>query len=127
MKQLIHNSSNNYIDERDSITWHSNLPHSLGWKYTIIRYNNLLYWWYLKHSNWFIYFGGYFELKACLINHINNRLHTILGTQLHDIGILIYHMHKYVRDINLLLEFELLYNIEFFIKMEGWIIAKVWL
>ena len=68
-----------------------------------------------------------FELKPCLINQINKRWHTIGGTQLHEIDILIYHMHKYVRDINLLLKFELLYDIEFFIKMEGWIIAKVWL
>ena len=39
-----------------------------------------------------------------------------LVTQLHDIDILIYYMHKYVGYINLLSEFELLYDIEFLLK-----------
>jgi len=46
------------------------------------------------------------------------------GTQLHDIDILIYYMHKYVGDINLLLEFELLYDIEFLLKWDVELLLK---
>ena len=41
-----------------------------------------------------------------------------MGTQLQDIDILNYYMYKYVEAIELLLEFELLYNIEF-LKKDG--------
>ena len=57
-----------------------------------------------------------FKLKSCLINRINQRPHTILSIQLHDIGTLNYYMHKYVEAVKLLLEFILLYEIKLFLK-----------
>ena len=39
-----------------------------------------------------------------------------MSTQLHNINILNYFMHKYIEVVKLLLEFKLLYDIEFFLK-----------
>ena len=67
-----------------------------------------------KHSDRFVCSRS--QTKSCLINQIKYRWHTILGTQLHNIDILNYYTHKYVGAIKLLLEFELLYYIEFLLK-----------
>ena len=41
-----------------------------------------------------------------------------MSTQLHDIDILNYYMHKYVEAVKLLVEFEILYDIKVFKKMQ---------
>ena len=71
-----------------------------------------------KQSNQFICSRRPFKLKLCLINRINKRSHTILSTQLHDIGAPNYYLHKYVEAVKLLLEFKLLYNINFLFKKD---------
>ena len=86
-KQLINDFFNDYIDERDSITSHPNMPHSLDWNtqlYDIIPCYIDDTWSTQNDSS---ILEAIFELKSYLINHINNRWCTILGTQLHNIDI----------------------------------------
>jgi hypothetical protein len=121
-----------HVDERDSITWHSNLQYSLDWRHSI--HDIITY--YIDDTSQILesihlFKEARFKLKSCLIKQIIKRLHTILGTQLYNIDILNYNMHKYVETVKLLLEFELLYDIEIFFKKWNksiyncWIIAKV--
>jgi hypothetical protein len=87
-----------YIDERHSITWHFNLQHGLDWRHSIkdiTTYYNDDTWQALEWIR--LFKEARFKLKSCLINQINSRWHTILGTQLHNIDILNYYMHKICR------------------------------